>query len=1236
MSFRKALVLFVPVCAALLVADARAENPNWPPPDTVTDLSDPKWWPSDSSYSGMWELFSFIPDSAKATVRQPELALGSGVHADRAWQKTIGDPRVLIAVLDSGIRWSERDLVNKMYLNRGELPEPDAACRTAAFDPLKPYDANGDGVFNVQDYTSNSGIQEPTLPCDPRVLNYAGGWDTNGNGVLDGQDLIRIFADGVDDDANGYVDDISGWDFFNNDNDPNDDTNFGHGTGEARDSSAEGNNNRGDIGVCPKCTVMAVRVGDSFVVDANNFALGVLFATDSGAAVVQEATGAINNNQLTIGAIDYAYNNGVVIIGSAADENAFHANFPGANDHTVYTHAIVYDGTKVSTSTTFLNFNNCTNYGPRLELSTPGTGCSSEATGKTSGIAGLVYAAALKADIPFPTGQAYATDKFGARRLTAEEVRQLLINTVDDINVPESKTDPSKYPSRAGWEQRFGYGRTNARSAVDAVLAGKIPPEVDLASPGWFRVFYPERNSDQTISLAGRITFRKDRFQSMDVVVEWAPGANPDENQFQVLDERKGLTDHIVGKIFDWDISKLTIDNPDMPAPDHSANKRLVTVRIRVTAHSSTLGDVSGQTRKAFHISRDKDILPGFPVKLTASGESSPKTADIDGDGKREIVVATADGLLHVIGADGKEKPGFPAKLNVLPALDPQRANTIRESIAFKAGISNIDPDSRSSVGPTSSPAIADIDGDGTVEIVVCSHDGWVYVFEPDGKTRSGFPVKVEQLDLGKVTDKDNVIDSGITGSPVLADLDGDKKLEIIVPAMDGKLYVWREDGSVQDGWPVQLQDPVGNSSGKPIVGRIVGSPAVGDIDGDGILDIVVGTNEKLDQFGPLYVVHGDGNKHAGGPFHKGWPKRILSLEVLPFVGEGLPNSPALADLNGDGLPEIAIGGVATAAFVVRNTAEEKIAFCFDQDNVDLTKPDWHTHIVKCTRKITESCAELEKDPRVQCVNGAMENNTFGTQSKSKDNPSVVLITNAAFGDLNNDLQPDLVMPMGGFGAAKTFAAGGKRGDFEHHVGAWDTRTRAYMPGFPTRIDDWQFFATPAIADIDGDNKPEVLASSAGYWVHAWNANGESPAGWPKLTGQWNIGTPAVGDLTGDGNLEVVVNTRSGWLYAWKTSGKAKDGRIDWANFGHDNRNTRNFATKLSQGISAAELPGSDAGPSGDGGGGGDGGSGGDGGTGSGDGGCCDVGHGSPRDTVSGLLILVLLLIPVWRRRRRR
>ena len=96
---------------------------------------------------------------------------------------------------------------------------------------------NGDGLFNIQDYAE-----------DPRVFINAG--VERGDDVLDPSDLI-YFSDGVDDDGNGYVDDISGWDLFERDNDAYTYYDVGdHGTGVAREVGAEGNNG-GDICSCP-------------------------------------------------------------------------------------------------------------------------------------------------------------------------------------------------------------------------------------------------------------------------------------------------------------------------------------------------------------------------------------------------------------------------------------------------------------------------------------------------------------------------------------------------------------------------------------------------------------------------------------------------------------------------------------------------------------------------------------------------------------------------------------------------------------------------------------------------------------------------------------------------------------------------------------------------------------------------------------------------------------------------
>jgi subtilisin family serine protease len=327
------------VMLSIQTHDARA---GWPPLET-DDFKDPANWPNDGDYKGRWNYWSFLPtqDPNAPPYTSADKMLGaSGMSLDKAWALTIGRADVKIAVLDSGIKWDTDDLVNKCALNAGELvthkPLDAQSQACGGIGPLAGYDCNGDGVFNVADYRDDPRFTGPVagekclIGMDPKMpsMNDRLKGDLNRNCILDPGDLILMFSDKNDDDGNGYTDDIAGWDFFKNDNDPYDDTRYGHGTGEAKDSAAEGNNGIDTIGTCPKCTFIPLRVGESFVTDVNEFAKAVVYAVDNKAQVVQEALGTVDNTAFSRAAIDYAYANGVVIDASMADENSRHHNAP--------------------------------------------------------------------------------------------------------------------------------------------------------------------------------------------------------------------------------------------------------------------------------------------------------------------------------------------------------------------------------------------------------------------------------------------------------------------------------------------------------------------------------------------------------------------------------------------------------------------------------------------------------------------------------------------------------------------------------------------------------------------------------------------------------------------------------------------------------------------------------------------------------------------------------------------
>ncbi len=126
------------------------------------------------------------------------------------------------------------------------------------------------------------------------------------------------------------------------------------------------------------------------------------------------------------------------------------------------------------------------------------------------------------------------------------------------------------------------------------------------------------------------------------------------------------------------------------------------------------------------------------------------------------------------------------------------------------------------------SPAVADLDGDGRLEIVVGSWDGNLYIWRDDGRAFPGWPIRA----------RDQII-----SSTALVDLDGDGMLDIVVGSKDGRLYGWTTQGQTLPGFPFELG------------AAVFSSPWVGDLEGDGRADVVVGANNGvhlLRDVGPL------------------------------------------------------------------------------------------------------------------------------------------------------------------------------------------------------------------------------------------------------------------------------------------------------------------------------------------------------------------------------------------------
>ena len=123
-------------------------------------------------------------------------------------------------------------------------------------------------------------------------------------------------TDGVDDDDNGYVDDIYGWDFWDNDATPEDYNN--HGTHIAGTIAALGNNNTGITGVNWQAKIMALRIG-GLVGTIGEAAEAIIYAVDNGAHIINASWGGSDFSQTEYDAIEYADDHGVILVAAAGN-----------------------------------------------------------------------------------------------------------------------------------------------------------------------------------------------------------------------------------------------------------------------------------------------------------------------------------------------------------------------------------------------------------------------------------------------------------------------------------------------------------------------------------------------------------------------------------------------------------------------------------------------------------------------------------------------------------------------------------------------------------------------------------------------------------------------------------------------------------------------------------------------------------------------------------------------------
>lgn len=473
--------------------------------------------------------------------------------------------------------------------------------------------------------------------------------------------------------------------------------------------------------------------------------------------------------------------------------------------------------------------------------------------------------------------------------------------------------------------------------------------------------------------------------------------------------------------------------------------------------------------------------------------QSSIAYADFDGDADLELVIGGQDGRLYVLAYNAST---WSVVWSRQTADDLNAAGANQTSCAEKS-ISDI----------RSAPTIADLDADGDLEIIVTTggdpaqqRNGGVlvYTYHTGQAWANAFSVmpgwpqpKLDIVGLGPgASNPDNCWD-GIWGSAAVGDVDGDGDLEVAVEGFDRRLHLWHHTGAYVTGWPIA----------PPTISRGGwATPAMADLDKDGRAEIVFATDYVVNGNYHLFAYNGDATLLPGFPV---------------YAEQNMQSSPAIGDLDGDGWLDIVVGtGTYTA-------------------NVGKRVYAWN-HLGQ----------PLSGWPRT-------------TDGRMPASP--------ALADLDNDGDLEVIIGCGSEGDPYDPPACTK-------LYAWhgDGSAVSGFPMVPPANNSWTSTSiglpnSPIVADYNGDGNQEILVVTRWAWGISTVTSAGVAANDPALRTQGSLySSPAVADFDNDGFLEIAiagVNASSnGAVYIWDASGPAKSQALPWPTFHHDVARTGRYA----------------------------------------------------------------------------
>ncbi len=336
--------------------------------------------------------------------------------------------------------------------------------------------------------------------------------------------------------------------------------------------------------------------------------------------------------------------------------------------------------------------------------------------------------------------------------------------------------------------------------------------------------------------------------------------------------------------------------------------------------------------------------------------------------------------------------------------------------------------------------------------------------------------------------------------NPAAGDINGDGFEEIVLGSDDGFVYVFDHQGNNLPGWPKDLGT---NQYGSRIVMEN-SSPTLVDLDGDGLLDIIMGN-------GPWYGNCGDYSVHAwryDGSEIPGWPQTVYGDAFAAI---------SAADLDGDGLPEV--------------LAATNLGMVYLWDGGGNLLPGWPLSAASVRVMSGAAVGNLDGDPQKEIAVAANDGGQLKLWVLNIDGSSLpgwpkVLQTGAV-----HVLSSPAMADMDGDDSLEIILASEKNSSGISYVYCLKS-DGSHLAGWPLAMSFSSTLSSPAIGDLNNDSRPEIALLSGDGLLYSLSHNNGTVINWSREAPPNGRGSPVISDLNGDGISDVAVATEDGYLRA--------------------------------------------------------------------------------------------------------